>query len=148
MRQPLRLLRQLGPSRFLALQVLFASMLLSPFVHPFSIAMVMYAGFVPGVMLSWLFWFGLAIFAMGYAVSIAVALCAARRSEHKGLVWSVGWLPIYWLLISVAAYAAVYERVFQQFRWNKTPHVGRRPVATSPTGMSSGRPAQEIADQL
>jgi hypothetical protein len=57
---------------------------------------------------------------------------------------------VYWLLISAAAYGAVYEYFIRPFHWNKTPHAGRRASAErSARGTPALRtPVEEVADQL
>ncbi|MEZ5839103.1 MAG: hypothetical protein R3D02_01285 [Hyphomicrobiales bacterium] len=44
-----------------------------------------------------------------------------RRGAAMGL-WRLVTLPAYWLLISAAAYRAVYQLWRDPFLWEKTPH--------------------------
>lgn len=125
-RQPRRLCRELGPIRFIATQLMLASMLLSAFVHPVYLVVLgctLVLGDTSTASAMW--WIGLAVFVAGYGVSIAVATLAAARSDHAGLLRHVVGMPIYWLLISVAAVGAMWEFAVRPFHWNKTPHHGR-----------------------
>lgn len=144
-RQPLRLLRELGPRAFFGIHVTFASMLLSAIVHPaYLLALSVAIAGNELVGTSWLWWMGTIVFAAGYAASIAIAWHAAISNGYGRLAAQTIWLPLYWLMISVAAYGALHEFAMRQsrFRWNKTNHRGRR------SGIARSRsPTQEIADQ-
>jgi cellulose synthase/poly-beta-1,6-N-acetylglucosamine synthase-like glycosyltransferase len=127
-RQPVRLWRELGTWRFVAVHILLASMLLSAFLHPLYLAALAWSAAVG----DWahatpIWWIGLGTFIAGYAVSIAVAALAAAGSDQRNvLLPHVCVLPLYWLLISLAAYAALWEYATRPFHWNKTPHQGRQ----------------------
>lgn len=130
-RHPWRLWCQLGTRRFLAVHLLLAGMLLSALVHPIYLAILAYALCLSdSTMASTMWWMGLAVFVAGYGVSISLAAIAAARSPHRGcLMRHILGIPLYWLLISLAAYAALWEYARRPFHWNKTPHRGR---ASSP----------------
>ena len=149
-RQPLRAARELGPVKFAAVHVTLASMLLSAFVHPVYVLALVASIATPGLAFDGWWWSGLIVFLAGYAASLAVALVAAQRSGHRGLERHVLAMPVYWLLISAAAYGAVYEYFVRPFHWNKTPHAGRRAAAKrSARGTPALRaPVEEVADQL
>lgn len=147
-RQPRRLMSQLGLRGFLGLAVTFAGMLLSAIVHPAYLVAVAVAAISSGgdaSALGWVGWIGAGVFATGYLVSIAIAWRAARDHGYAGLAARTAWLPVYWLMISLAAYGALHEFAMRssRFRWNKTDHKGRttRPLPSRP-------PAQEVAEQL
>ena len=130
-RHPLRLWRELGTMKTVAVGITFASMLLSALVNPIYLAALAWSFYAPGVSDAGLWWWlGLGVFLSGYAVSLAVAAIAARRSGYAnaGGVWSI---PLYWLLISFAAYGALVEYWRWPFRWNKTPHTGRMAARAS-----------------
>lgn len=126
-RQPLRLWVELGPARFIATQLTLASMLLSPFVYPVFLATLGWTFVFAELSKASLIWgIGLAVFIAGCGVSIAVAALAIARSGHRALTRHVIGMPVYWLLISVAAVGALWEFATHPFHWNKTPHHGRR----------------------
>lgn len=150
-RQPWRLWRELGALKFIAVLVTLASMLLSAFVHPIYAMALLYTfagAFAAGESLDgngW-WWSGLGVFVTGYVVSVIVAVVAARRSDHPGLSRHVFAVPAYWMLISVAAYWALYDYYMRPFHWNKTPHTGRHDAAEASRPL--GPPVEEVANQL
>jgi glycosyltransferase XagB len=131
-RQPNQLRRDLGWRAFIGFQILFGGILLSALVHPLfylSLAYQVWTG--AGVDLlgagagSTVWWIGLINLGAGYAASGALAIAAALRYGKPRLILSIPLLPIYWLLISWAAYRALWQMVRQPFYWEKTNHAAR-----------------------
>jgi glycosyltransferase XagB len=129
MRAPFALWREMGPRGFLTLQIVIGATVLSALVHPWFYVLAGYelatGAFLdpPGNLLGWPFW-GVAWFDLitGYLASMAVALLAARRRGHRRLLLQVLLMPFYWLLISAAAYRALWQFVTARFDWEKTEH--------------------------
>jgi glycosyltransferase involved in cell wall biosynthesis len=132
MRQPARLARELGTWRFLGLQVLMGGLILSALVHPWFYVLALLDaahGLFPVVPQTVsgqaLWWVGLFNLVTGYATgvalgSVAVAACGRRRlAAHTAL------MPLYWLLISFAAYRAVGQLMAAPHLWEKTEHMAR-----------------------
>ena len=78
----------------------------------------------------------LTLFVAGLAAMVAPAALGCRRRGWGDLWWVMPLLPVYFLGVSVAAWAAVLELVRAPHRWNKTEHgfarssrSGRRGVA-------------------
>ena len=67
-------------------------------------------------------WFDLVA---GYLAAMALALLAARRRRLFRLTWHVLLMPLYWLLISAAAYRALWQFATAPFKWEKTEHGGQ-----------------------
>jgi glycosyltransferase XagB len=66
---------------------------------------------------------------LGYLVSMLVGMVAVWRRGRPGLAMHALFMPLYWLLISLAAYRAVYQLFRAPFLWEKTPHgAAREPV--------------------
>jgi glycosyltransferase XagB len=42
--------------------------------------------------------------------------------ERKQIGWRWMGVPLYWMMISLAAWRAVFELRSSPFTWNKTPH--------------------------
>ncbi len=126
---PFALWRQMGPRGFLNLQIMIGGTVLSALVHPWFYVLAGYefasGAFLdpPGALLGWPFW-AVAWFDLitGYLASMAIALLAARRRGHRRLLLQVLLMPFYWLLISVAAYRALWQFVTARFDWEKTEH--------------------------
>jgi len=130
MRKPGALWRELGPRGFLAFQVMVGGTVLSALVHPWFYALVGYELFGGGGFLArpaslfglpfWtIAWFDLVT---GYLAAMALGFLAVRRRGLATLSWQILLMPAYWLLISVAAYRAVWQFATAPFKWEKTEH--------------------------
>lgn len=65
----------------------------------------------------------ISVFVLGHAFMMAAGVEGARlRMPKAGL--SVISMPAYWLLMSAAAWLALWQFADQPFHWNKTPHKG------------------------
>ena len=65
--------------------------------------------------------------AFGYGVSILVGVISVVRRRRADLALSALLMPVYWLLISLAAYRALYQLARDPYLWEKTEHgLGRR----------------------
>jgi cellulose synthase/poly-beta-1,6-N-acetylglucosamine synthase-like glycosyltransferase len=60
--------------------------------------------------------------AFGYAVSILVGVISVWRRRRPDLAVHALLMPIYWLLISFAAYRALYQLARDPYLWEKTEH--------------------------
>ncbi|EPX78872.1 glycosyltransferase family 2 protein [Salipiger mucosus] len=126
MRRPRLLLRQLGPWKFLGVQLVYLAGVLQ-----FLLAPVL-----------WSFWLVLAglphpvealaspaqvktlalAFLGAEAISLIVAIAAVARSPHTGLLPFVPTLVLYFPLATLAAYKALFEVLTRPFFWDKTAH--------------------------
>jgi len=121
-RRPLRLMRDLGLRRFLALYAQLVGTLACATAYPLGVAMLA-TGVDLWNPLTWLLVGG-----MGTSGLLALA-STLRRSRTPGVEpWLVGALPVYWLLLSVAMAVAILEMPRRATLWRKTTHgVARRP---------------------
>jgi len=129
MRHPLRIARELGFSGFLAFQLVVGGTVLSALVHPIFIALFGYGlatnqlfdtgGSVFGKALVWLY---LGALASGYLTSAALGLIGLRRRNLMRQGWVLLLLPLHWLLLSAAAWRALYQLMANPFHWEKTAH--------------------------
>lgn len=128
MRHPARLWSDLGPAAFLLVQVLLAGMFFSALLHPviFASALV-YAGVaLAGFdLVKWQLWLlaldGLLLL-FSYAVFLVLGWRSLTAKERIGFPIIMVMTPVYWLLISYAAWLALIEFIRYPHRWNKTPH--------------------------
>jgi cellulose synthase/poly-beta-1,6-N-acetylglucosamine synthase-like glycosyltransferase len=129
MRQPFRLLRELGLLGFLAFQGHFAGVLIAALVHPLSYVLIAY-GATTGTLfreaetvIGWHLW-GLALFNFiaGYMTALALGVFVLRGKRIRKLIPQLIFIPVYWLFISAAAYRAVYQFFKAPFHWEKTKH--------------------------
>ena len=126
MRNPVRTARELGSTGFWTLQSFTAGVFLSALFHPFLIAITIWLFIVnppeaslPATALAGL---NLEVFVLGYGVAILSAVKALRRRGLYDWWFTIATMPFYWLLISVAAWLALWQFIFAPFKWNKTEH--------------------------
>ena len=129
-----RLNRDLGWRAAAGLHVLMGGLIVSALVHPLFYLLLLAHWlqgtlFVPAETLAgqamWtIVWINLAIC---YAVSILVGVLSVWRRGRRRLAISALLMPVYWLLISLAAYRAAYQFARNPYLWEKTTHgTGRR----------------------
>jgi hypothetical protein len=99
---------------------------------------------LPQSPLGWPFWliagFNLSVgylasLSVGYLASMALGLLALRRRGDAKLLPQIPLMQIYWLLISAAAYRALWQFITARFEWEKTEHglaSGGAPAAERP----------------
>jgi cellulose synthase/poly-beta-1,6-N-acetylglucosamine synthase-like glycosyltransferase len=126
MRTPGRLARELGPSGFAVFQLLVGGTVLAALVHTlflvqlsWELAVRMYAGAVAETALVH---YHLSILALGYFISAAVGVVGLARRKLLGCSWALLLIPVYWLLLSLAAWRALFQLVRDPYRWEKTEH--------------------------
>lgn len=128
MRNPVLLLREIGPGSFLIVQILFAGMVLSALAHPFLVV----TGLVLAVELAidrpttnWkatLFTIDFVNVACGYLSFLLLGWKVSTPRERLGF-WRIAiFTPVYWMMISTAAWRAVWQLGWRPHLWEKTPH--------------------------
>ena len=132
-RRPVRLTRELGPRGLLGFNLVATGLIVSSLVYPIYLATILGLASNPlglwgdgGVFAAMMLGVDLFNLVAGY---VAMALLGGRSlsvrgraSEARGMAL----LPVYWLLMSVAAYRAVFELFVRPHHWEKTPHQRRR----------------------
>lgn len=143
-RNPIRTLRDLGPFRFFATVSLTLGTVATALGYPFFVAIVIawiLSGSLPGdahPIGTLEAAVGLNLLAAGFVAITAPAITALRRRGWLARLWPfVGVLPLYFALMTVAAWRGLYELALQPFRWNKTEHGLAR---TSRTGRPTTNP--------
>jgi cellulose synthase/poly-beta-1,6-N-acetylglucosamine synthase-like glycosyltransferase len=129
MRSPLRLLRELGPAGFASFQLVVGGNALAALVHPLYLASILLA-----LALGWpmfktgdlaatvFFYFCIAAVAAGYLVSMVLSILGLARRGQLAAAWALVLLPIHWMLLSAAAWRALYQLMREPSRWEKTEH--------------------------
>jgi hypothetical protein len=64
----------------------------------------------------------LMVLALGYGAAMAVGVRALRLRRLGELLPSIATMPVYWLLISVGGWLALWQLLRAPFHWNKTAH--------------------------
>jgi cellulose synthase/poly-beta-1,6-N-acetylglucosamine synthase-like glycosyltransferase len=128
MRAPRRLLKELGLGGFLTFQLVVGGNVLAALMHPiFLYAFVstiasrdplIDASGLSAVLL-WLF---ITTFIAGYLVSMGMGLRGLARRGALGAAWTLLLVPVHWLLLSLAAWRALFQLGFDPHGWEKTEH--------------------------
>ncbi len=126
MRDPVRLVRELTLAGALAFQLFLACNVLAALVHPVFMIGLCYALLaapplqVAGTMAA------APVFAAtlvaGYVSTVAIDLIGLRRRGLLAHGWALLLTPLYWLLLSLAAWRALYQLLSDPQRWEKTEH--------------------------
>ncbi len=129
MRDPAMITRELGAVGFWVLQSCTAGIFVSALFHPLLLLLTI-AQFAilphpsPGAspLLIALGGLNLAVFVLGYGVAMIAANQALRRQGMMGWWFTLATMPFYWLLMSAAAWLALWQLIFSPHTWNKTEH--------------------------
>ena len=143
-RQPARALGGFGPWGFVGFHLVLGALLVSVLLHPLFY-LVMAADMATGRFLDGsggllgetLRMIALGNLIGGYAAAMALAARAAIGRGLGLIALDVATMPFYWLLISAAAWRALFQLFADPFRWEKTAHGFARP-ARGP-GVGEGR---------
>lgn len=129
MRRPGGLRRSLGLAGFLAFHGQFAGMILSALVHPLFYLLLIYdytqgklfeqSG---GVLANSLLAISIVNLLTGYAASFVLGATVLASKRMYWLTPQLVFIPLYWLMISLAAYRALYQFIVKPFHWDKTEH--------------------------
>ncbi len=140
MRAPIKAWQELGFGGFLTLQLMMGGILVSALVYPIFLALLVTNSFFEilfhlpaggfGEMLLVLNIWNLSA---GYIGGIALGLCGLKVAAVKGLYGKTVFIPVYWLLVSLAAYRAVWQFVWNPFYWEKTKHGQMKAKNQAPT---------------
>lgn len=129
MRSPLRLWRELGTGGFLVFQLVIGGAVLAALVHGvfagvlgWQIATGLLLSGKTGIFEQTIAGLYIATLATGYCLSGLLGFIGLSR---RRLLRSAGYLvllPFYWLLLSAAAWRAVFQIIRSPYHWEKTEH--------------------------
>jgi hypothetical protein len=129
MRYPMTTLRELGLSSFLTFQLLVGGTVLAALVHPFFLALVLTDAtlgnlFAESETIGQALRQGLAVTTLfsGYAGSALLAFVGLRRRKLLSSSWVLLLMPLYWILLSFAAWRSAIQLVTAPHLWEKTEH--------------------------
>ena len=129
MRDPRRLMRELGPAGFWVAQAVtigvFASALLHPLCLIATLVLIAIHPVLPeqaGPAVIVIAGINLLVFIAGYVLAIVLTRDALRRRGVLGWRGTLATMPFYWLLMSGAAWLALWQFITAPFHWNKTEH--------------------------
>jgi cellulose synthase/poly-beta-1,6-N-acetylglucosamine synthase-like glycosyltransferase len=138
MRNPARLMTDLGPGSFAVAQVLFAGMLASAMLHPLLLATFLFLvvrlllSEPVGTLGSALLLLDVVNVACGYLSFLLLGWQTLKRDERQGF-WKVVLLtPPYWVMLSFAGWRAAWQLWRRPHYWEKTPHQAPRSWPAGP----------------
>lgn len=153
MRHPVQLFKQLGPSGFFSFQCVVGgtpfTLLVNPLFWSLTIGYVVFGQrWVADVFPTPVFYFGIASMAIGNFLSLWYLMLACMK---RGLYPSVKWVlivPVYWVLMSLAAAKAASQLMNPKLRhhWEKTTHglVVDDTGAPAPSAAGANRPRARV----
>jgi cellulose synthase/poly-beta-1,6-N-acetylglucosamine synthase-like glycosyltransferase len=127
MRRPGRLWRDLGPAGTVVFQILFAANVLAALIHPLfmtGLGFMFYAlptQWGAAVMASAAPIFATCLIS-GYASTVVLDVIGLKRRGLLGHAWVLVLTPLHWLLLSFAAWRALFQLLYAPQRWEKTEH--------------------------
>ncbi|MGB9604629.1 MAG: glycosyltransferase [Bryobacteraceae bacterium] len=127
MRHPLELARSLGWRGFLGMQFFVGGAFLAPLSFVplalwFGLWLAGYRELVDPLFPGWLWPFAAGNFLVAGLVLCLFHMMAAWRRDRKRLAWWALLLPVYYLLMSLAAYKGLWQLVRRPHYWEKTEH--------------------------
>ena len=126
MRYPLKLLREIGIGSFLLFQLTFGGNFYLPLVNPLLWSVTI-ATFVFKGSFSFLFLYPVSILCLfnlvvGNSIYIIIHLYAAIKTRKYSLIPYALFIPLYWVLISIACWKGTIQLITRPFYWEKTTH--------------------------
>ncbi|MDP4022906.1 glycosyltransferase [Methylobacterium sp. NEAU 140] len=127
-RRPLATLRRLGPLEGLCAVALVPGAVASALAYPVCCALAAYRFLLcdvpaaPGLLANLPMALAITLFATGLVALVGPAALGCRRRGWRDLVPALPWLPVYFALVSLAAWLALIELIRAPDRWNKTEH--------------------------
>ena len=146
MRQPARTRRELGRRGWWALHGLIGGMMLSTLAHPICLAAIVYQVASGGLLMQSdsivgrvLVWIAIVNLVLGYASAMtAGAIAAWRRGWWRTSIAALA-MPLYWQLISIASYRALWQLFRAPHLWEKTAHGHSRGVQRDSGGQTKAQ---------
>jgi cellulose synthase/poly-beta-1,6-N-acetylglucosamine synthase-like glycosyltransferase len=126
MRTPRRLVRELGPAGALTFHLVIGGNVLAALSHPIFLAGLCYLllrqpSLRDGEISADTLLFA-ATFLSGYVASIVLGAVGLRRRNLLATSWVLALMPLHWLLLSLAAWRALFQLVLHPHHWEKTEH--------------------------
>lgn len=127
MRHPITVHRELGWRGALGLHLFIAGTPLTTFLNPvfWTLCLVWFVQqpyWITRLFPAGVFYLAFACFALGNAAIIYANLLTTRVMREPGLVGAALIVPLYWVMMSVAAAKAVFQLIWMPSYWEKTAH--------------------------
>ena len=127
LRHPVELYRELGLSGFLQYNLFVGGTPLLALLNPIFWLMtlawfVAHVGVIQQIFPAPLYHMALFAWVIGNFTVLYLTILAARRSGRPSLVWSACLVPVYWVMMSMAAIKAFWQIIAAPSFWEKTTH--------------------------
>jgi cellulose synthase/poly-beta-1,6-N-acetylglucosamine synthase-like glycosyltransferase len=129
-RRPQTLLNDLGTKDFLRFHLLTMGMFLSALVYPSILAVIVWSLYIllsstflgMSALTMCLFVVDFCNIILGHLVFSSLGGKVEQSRGNKTSLFFVLYLPVYWTLLSIAAWGALWELFRKPHHWNKTEH--------------------------
>ncbi len=119
MRSPRQLMRELGVPGFIVFQLLVGGTVVAALIHTLFAVKLMWEIWTETLGLFTLY---VVTLVLGYVVSGVLGLIGLARRRLLGCAWALLLMPIYWVLLSLAAWRALLKLLHDPYHWEKTEH--------------------------
>jgi cellulose synthase/poly-beta-1,6-N-acetylglucosamine synthase-like glycosyltransferase len=145
MRHPIQLLREVGLAGFIGFNLFVGGTPLLSLLNPVFWAMaaiwfIASPPFIAALFPSWLYYAATVSLVAGNATFFYTSLVSARLTGRPTLVLAGLLVPVYWVLMSVAAVKALVQLASSPSFWEKTVHGLDRSAAPLRPAAEPGRP--------
>jgi glycosyltransferase XagB len=154
MRKPMTLIGDFGPKAFVVFHLMIGGMLISALAHPlifvfFLTPLLPYIGVPPPenpIIHNALLALDSISIVGNYGLFLALGSLSLIKHEKRlvGRRWMA--FPLYWMLISYAAWRAVIELWLKPHFWNKTPHEATRVMRSAVNQSADATPASDFSN--
>jgi len=126
MRNPAKLLSQIGPGAFISFNLIVGGafiFLLNPIFWALTtLFLVTHAEFIQAVFPPFVFYVATGMLFIGNFVFVYLNVAGSLQSGHPGLTRYALLSPLYWGLMSWAAWKGFIQLLYRPFYWEKTTH--------------------------
>ncbi len=144
MRNPVKLLRQSGVKGFISFQLLVGGtfiFLLNPIFWALTtIFFITQAGFIQALFPTFVFYLAACMLFVGNFVFLYLNVAGSIQRGMFGLAKYALLTPLYWGLMSIAAWKGFFQLITNPFYWEKTTHGLHTAEATAPAPPAGGGP--------
>jgi glycosyltransferase XagB len=127
MRHPVKLYRSLGPIGFWGFQFFIGGTILCALLNP--VLWLLFCGWAAGLLSGldvyfppWVVSFSLFNLLVGNAAMVYFFMMGAYKRGYYRLLMYAFTAPVYWALMSIAAYKGFWQLIHNPFYWEKTQH--------------------------
>jgi len=152
MRRPRRLLRELGPGGAIAFQIFLAANVLAALIHPLFMIGLGYTFYaLPTAWAKAVIENAVPIFTTGllsgYASTILLDFVGLQRRGLLKHGWVLALTPLHWFLLSLAAWRAVFQLMYDPQGWEKTEHGLAKSSRADESRNAASRHGQELRQE-